>query len=299
MEVAVRLEAIGRCARCQGRIHIRLSGQKPYEYRYYYCENRYRGPYGERCELPLHRVEHVDERVWAAVAEFVSKPDLVAEAVARRNGATGSDAKRAASDLDGWKRQLDRLGELETDALALCRRGVLSRDARDRELLKIAQQRRLLEQQVDAAREMASSVVAERQSVGEIAAWLEKLRGRLKDATAEVRREIVQAVVPGRGEFVFTVSEEKIAGRALLGGDGAEATLEIPLERARPWPGRTGYIGVSRKRDRNKFQAFYTVNGKATYIGSFATAEKAARAYDEAALRAFGGRARLNFKTAG
>lgn len=288
------LEAIGRCALCQGPINIRLSGDKASPYRYYYCERRYRGPYGERCLLPMHRVEHVDKRIWAAVSEFVSRPDLVAEAVARRNGAAGVDGERAASDLDGWKRQLERLGELETDALALCRRGVLSRDARDRELMKIAQQRRLLEQQVDAAREMAAGAVAQRKSVVEIAAWLERLCGRLKDAGAELRREIVRAVVPGRGDFVFTVSGEKLVGRALLGGDGEEATIDVPLERARPWLGKTGYIGVSM--NRKKYQALYKVNGKTKYVGSFETAEEAARAYDVAASRALGSMARLNFR---
>ena len=244
------MEAVARCALCHGRINIHCSSSgagKP-TYRYYYCENRRRGAYGERCALPMHRVEHVDERVWAAVSEFVSRPDLVAEAVARRDGAAGTDATRAASDLDGWRRQLDRLGELETDTLALCRRGVLSRDARDRELLKIAQQRRMLEQQISAAEQMATSATAQRQSVAEIGAWLKKLRGRLKDASPAIRREIVQAIVPGRGEFVFIVGEDKIAGRALLGGDGIEAALDVPLERARPWLGKTGYIGVSMKR---------------------------------------------------
>jgi site-specific DNA recombinase len=224
------LEGIARCALCQGRINIRTSTDAScaIAYRYYYCVNRYRGAYGERCALPLMRVEHVDARVWAAVSKFVSRPDLVAEAVARQYGAAGDDAKRAASDLDGWKRQLARLVELESDTLALCRRGVLGREARDGELLKIAQQRRMLEQQIEAAREMAASVITERESASEIAAWLGTLRDRLKDATVEVRREIVRALVPGRGGFCFTVGREKLVGHALL-GNGATKVSAVEL----------------------------------------------------------------------
>ena len=174
------MEGIGRCELCQGRVNIhvtwdkRVGGKKIY--RYYLCENRRRARYGERCVLPLLRVEDVDARIWAAVSTFVSRPDLVAEVIAKRDGVAGGDAQRAAADLDGWQRQLDRIGELETDALDLCRRGVLSREARDRELVKIARQRRVLEQQIETARKMAGAAVADRQSVAELAVWQEGAR---------------------------------------------------------------------------------------------------------------------------
>lgn len=225
------MEGIGRCALCEGRIGIHTStdGAGSTAYRYYLCANRRRARYGERCALPLFRVEEIDARVWAAVSEFVSRPDLVAEAVARRDGAADEDAERVTADLDGWQRQLERLGDLESDTLALCRRGVLSRKARDRELLKIAQQRRLLEQQVEAAQKMKASVVVQKRSVAEIAGWMGKLRGRLADASPEVRREIVRAVVPGSGDYFFIVGADKIVGRAQIGGAVTDAALEMQI----------------------------------------------------------------------
>ena len=223
------LEAIGRCGMCQGRINIHTSTDKnsPAKYKYYYCVNRYRGAFGERCSLPLFHVEEVDARIWASVSEFISRPDLVAEAVARRDGAVSTDSKLAASDIDAWSRQLKRMTTLETDVLALCRRGVLTPEARDHELVKISQQRNMLERQVQAAQKMASAFNAQRQSVAEVVGWLEKLKHKLFEATPEVRRDIVRALVPGRGGYFFAVGREAIVARALLGTTALEGALEV------------------------------------------------------------------------
>jgi len=57
--------------------------------------------------------------------------------------------------------------------------------------------------------------------------------------------------------------------------------------------GLAGYRGVFL--DHGKFRAQITVNGQRRYLGSFATAEDAAVAYDAVAREAFGVFARLNF----
>ena len=57
--------------------------------------------------------------------------------------------------------------------------------------------------------------------------------------------------------------------------------------------GATGFRGVTRSRSR--YQAQMRVNGENRYLGSFATPEAAARAYDATARVEHGDRAILNF----
>lgn len=57
---------------------------------------------------------------------------------------------------------------------------------------------------------------------------------------------------------------------------------------------KSGFRGVSLTRG-GKYAAFYGVNGKSIYIGTFETAELAARAYDATVAPIYGDFARLNF----
>lgn len=60
---------------------------------------------------------------------------------------------------------------------------------------------------------------------------------------------------------------------------------------------QTGFKGVTTNKysKKNPFIAAITLNGKRIYIGCFANAEDAAKAYDEAAIKHFGIFAQTNF----
>lgn len=62
-------------------------------------------------------------------------------------------------------------------------------------------------------------------------------------------------------------------------------------------PGSSGYFGVSKRSDGKKWCASIRVNGKSIHLGSFESAEVAARAYDESATLHYGEFALLNFPT--
>jgi hypothetical protein len=64
--------------------------------------------------------------------------------------------------------------------------------------------------------------------------------------------------------------------------------------RKTPKNNKTGYKGVSRDARRNKYQAIIKAENKKHYLGSFDTPEKAALAYNAAAIRLHGEFARLN-----
>jgi hypothetical protein len=57
------------------------------------------------------------------------------------------------------------------------------------------------------------------------------------------------------------------------------------------------FKGVSWDAQRGSWQAKVGINGKTTHLGRFADEEDAARAYDAAAVAAFGAYARTNFTT--
>lgn len=61
----------------------------------------------------------------------------------------------------------------------------------------------------------------------------------------------------------------------------------------------SGFRGVGFDRTRGKWKAYINVDGRRTYLGYFATAEEAARAYDDAARKHYGEFARLNFPRPG
>jgi len=59
--------------------------------------------------------------------------------------------------------------------------------------------------------------------------------------------------------------------------------------------GTSRYLGVSFRKERGNWRANIFLNGRQTYLGAFATEERAAQAYDVAAAQHFGEYARLNF----
>jgi hypothetical protein len=81
----------------------------------------------------------------------------------------------------------------------------------------------------------------------------------------------------------------------------APRCVECNTPNSLPAPNRIAkssrFKGVSWDAQRGSCQAKVGINGKTTHLGRFADEEDAARAYDAAAVAAFGAYARTNFTT--
>lgn len=75
----------------------------------------------------------------------------------------------------------------------------------------------------------------------------------------------------------------------------AATNAQNSANRRRRSDNTSGFKGVSFHRRSRKWQAYACQGGKQNHLGYHATAEQAARAYDEAARELFGPFARLNF----
>jgi len=113
--------------------------------------------------------------------------------------------------------------------------------------------------------------------------------GRARLPTVRLHRVVMKAQ---RGQEVDHINGDKLDNRKenLRFVTRAQNTVNSPMRATNT----TGYKGVRRNKGQY-WAAFIRVNGKQRHLGHFATAEEAARAYDEAAFAEWGEFAHLNF----
>lgn len=191
------LEALARCA-CGGRIDIRSScgaRSKPNPAAYV-CRERKLG----RCSAKIVRCDVTDARVWAAVADELSRPEeqILAEIdqAQREHDASARDWK---ADLAGYRTQLTRLDSVEVAIMTRFRRGSISERAFDTELVAIGRERTFLRQQVAAADRALTSDASARSSLNAMASRLPQLRADLLAASPEDARALLREMAHDGG----------------------------------------------------------------------------------------------------
>jgi hypothetical protein len=114
---------------------------------------------------------------------------------------------------------------------------------------------------------------------------------RVKNETVLLHR-FVMGCVPGDGKVVDHINGVKM--------DNRKCNLRVVSQSRniqkgkRRRPSQTGFRGVQKQGVR--FRAYATLDRKLRHLGTFDTAEEAARAYDEFAKANFGEHAFLNFE---
>jgi hypothetical protein len=117
-------------------------------------------------------------------------------------------------------------------------------------------------------------------------------RARLGDRTVQMHR-LIMNVTLGDKVIVDHINGDRLDNRRsnLRIATVAQNSRNTRLSRLNS----SGYKGVSWRSREQRWMARITRNGKSRYLGYFATAEEAARAYDAAAREAFGSFAKVNF----
>jgi site-specific DNA recombinase len=227
-------QGIAKCALCSGPIGCASTNGGTVNKRrifYYVCSER-RRPRGQRCTLPMRRVDEVDEQLWRAFSELLMRPDLVDRALAARDEEATSGVRDWGKDLRDYQRKLARLNEAEAAILERFSHGLIAPEVMDRHLKKSARERQMLEKQVEVAREQTMVAQAEQHEMAALRATAETLRGRLATATAEERREIVWTLVPGRDDHWIVIGPKEVAAKVLLAAQAEQTSAFAKVDRA-------------------------------------------------------------------
>jgi site-specific DNA recombinase len=191
------LQGIAVCGLCESPINIHDPMSGGARTPYYVCgKRRHRKAFGEKCALPLRRVSDRDEALWRKVCALLSKPEHLARALDKRG-------KQARTQGDATQQAKGRLAQLERAQAALLERfgrGLITEAVMDETLGKMAQERRQLTQKVAEAEHAAAKSKDEVRGLRDLQAKLDKLQKGLKHAKPELRRRIVDVLMPG-GEF--------------------------------------------------------------------------------------------------
>jgi HNH endonuclease/AP2 domain-containing protein len=105
------------------------------------------------------------------------------------------------------------------------------------------------------------------------------------------------------GTFNSPEDAARVYDRAAVDHWGIHAKLNFPLDEVLAWDdlprpvssNTSGYRGVTQIKRSGKWQASYRNGKKLLYLGTYDTAEDAAKAYDRAVIRLKGDRATTNF----
>jgi site-specific DNA recombinase len=215
------LQGMATCGLCGASIGCASTGnwstaQGNRRHFYYVCSRRRRGIRGadKTCTLPMVRSDRLDARFWEAIVEGVIREDHLEKALRERASESLSEPDRAA-DVLRHEAELKRLVRAEEILLERFRRGVVTEAALDRELLVLTKDRASATEAIASVREgmrTKADLGRELVSLREAAAGL---RERLRIATPQDRRDIVQAIVT-KGESGVILGPERIEARVLL-----------------------------------------------------------------------------------
>lgn len=162
-----------------------------------YCGDPVHGRFYYRCSkrckrLPTIAEDALNDRVWSAVWELLTKPDLILAKVASLQKERNEQRDKRVSDNQRVERELDQLRAEEARLLEAYRLGVLSATILGRELEQISSRRNVLESQSasNAPVPMSVEVVQER-----VEKFCSSIASDVQRPSFDIRQRILRLVV--------------------------------------------------------------------------------------------------------
>lgn len=226
------LTGIARCGVCAAAMWV--VNPRPgthHKYAYYRCSSTNawrRMQMTAPCGNKHHRVDFVDEAVWAKLTGVLRDPDLLARACRLEVEDTGQGVDWGAQ-LKAGEQKLQDLDRLVQEVSQRRRRSLMTEEQCDRELGEIARERKLVGRNVKLAEQQLAEKTAKVERVREIETQAAELAETLGKAAFERRREVVKLVFPKeQGCAVVLHGTGDIEARGIL-PVGVEGGVEMEL----------------------------------------------------------------------
>ena len=200
-------QGLGVCGLCGAKIRTQASSPNSSsggrKYQYYVCVKRHDPKLeDDRCTLPYHRVDDADERLWRAVVALFSE-HWHSYRESLRHAATVAlegegDLKQSLRDA---RAEMARLEHVEAVLLARFGDGAISPAALDAELARLAEKRSKARDELAHAERGLGHAGLDLDALERI---VDAVRERLPGAPPELRRSIIQELIPGTGPYRIT-----------------------------------------------------------------------------------------------
>src|SRR6266496_3955770 len=225
------LQGFSSCSLCGGAIGCASTGswmtrQGKRRHFYYVCSRRRRPRNGSKaCTLPMIRSEAIDDRFWNAIVEGVISDSHIEKAIAEHGAETQTDPdpRVALSRLEGRVKQLTRAEEILLERFG---RGLITDAALDKELVRLKADRTSVQEAIAAAQRVVGRHDQAARTGTALRKAIAELRGRLRTATTQDRRDIVRAIVAG-GENGVKIGSERIEAEILLAPQGPPTFAQV------------------------------------------------------------------------
>ncbi|WP_242346852.1 recombinase family protein [Anaeromyxobacter terrae] len=220
------LRKLATCASCGSSMHVATGGSHGRTVLYYRCAKAKRPEAEEGCRTH-HPVAKVDAAVIESLRAMLEEPERLTRALAKREGPKSN----AAQDVDAAAKELEALDAREEKLVRLLTTGKVSDAVYERQHAEVARARAAAQERLEAGKQRALAAAQAEELRGDVEAAVKALRRRVKRATFEEWRALVEQLFPrGPGTWIRLRDNGTIDTNGLLklGGEPGRRTSASP-----------------------------------------------------------------------